>query len=300
MLMNDLPLPIARGLLGAEEVCAQDSAGCYGAIVRLVDSLTYYLGAVVVGQYSQGLYTGQIEPDATLNRSLRSLRRVLPGQWLGWAARGLEAAPNGPVEGLAGWYSGRQGGDIARSYEELRRAMVEQLGYTGEYSAREEVSPRILLEMIDHYRIRRSKVAAGDLPPDFEAQVGRILMGGLHTLVDSAGWMREYQLYAPQQRQLLMGPKPTVPMPPIPAPADTEATLLLYPLGEAPDYTKRPNLQAERLPLFPLDPLLVYLRCEQCGEYRVAALSEVAGGVPKYVGLDPECGHEMGLVVGNG
>ena len=110
--------------------------------------------------------------------------------------------------------------------------------------------------------------------------------------VASAGFMSEYLLYAPQQRQLLMGTSATTPMPPMTAP-DTEATILVYPPGEPPDYTRRPDPQAERLPLFPLDPLLVYLRCEQCGTYRVAALSEVAGGLPTYRGLDPECGHTL-------
>jgi hypothetical protein len=104
--------------------------------------------------------------------------------------------------------------------------------------------------------------------------------------------MGEYPLYAPQQRQLLMGLSATAPMPPMTAP-DTEATILVYPPGEPPDYTKRPDLTAERLPLFPLDPLLAYLRCEQCGTHRMAALSEVAGGTPAYRGLDPECRHTL-------
>ena len=140
------------------------------------------------------------------------------------------------------------------------------------------------------YGIRRAKTPAESLPPDFDAQVAGVLLPGLRAAIESAGFMREYPLYAPQQRQLLIGLSPSTPMPPMTAP-DTEATILVYPPGEPPDYTKRPDLTAERLPLFPLDPLLAYLRCEQCGTYRVAALSEVAGGVPTYRGLDPDCRH---------
>jgi hypothetical protein len=145
--------------------------------------------------------------------------------------------------------------------------------------------------MVDQYGIRRAKTPAEGLPADFDAQVADTILPGLQTAIESAELLSEYPLYAPQQRQLLMGTDPTTPMPPMSAPDEAEATILVYPPGEPPDYTKRPDLTAERLPLFPLDPLLAYLRCEQCGTYRVAALSEVAGGTPTYRGLDPDCGH---------
>ncbi len=92
-----------------------------------------------------------------------------------------------------------------------------------------------------------------------------------------------------------MGATATMPMPPMTAPGDAEGSLLLYPPGEAPDYTKRPNLQNERMPLFPLDPLLVYARCDVCDTYRVGALREVVNGVPFYIGLGPECGHKLAV-----
>ena len=100
-----------------------------------------------------------------------------------------------------------------------------------------------------------------------------------------------------KQRQLLMGLKPTTPMPPISPPGDVAAaaTILLYPPGEAPDYTKRPSLQTEREPLFPLDPLLVYLWCSQCERNVVAALREVVANEPVYLSLDPECEHNITL-----
>jgi hypothetical protein len=292
-----LPLHIARALQAVDSACTAPEAGdggaaCHEAVLGLAGALTYYVGAVAVAQYSQAVYTDTIEPDPTLNRSLRSLRRVLPGQWLGWAARGLEAWPGGPVSGLAEWYLTPVGGDVAAAYEGLRRLMAEYLSYAGDYGPRDTVSPRILLEMVDQYGIRRAKTPADSLPADFDAQVAAAILPGLRAAIASASFMGEYPLYAPQQRQLLMGTSATTPMPPMTAP-DTEATILVYPPGEPPDYTKRPDLQAERLPLFPLDPLLVYLRCEQCGAYRVAALSEVAGGVPAYRGLDPECGHSL-------
>jgi hypothetical protein len=297
------PLPISRALVTAEQACSgADGAACHAAVLKLVDAIVYYLGAVAVGQYSQELYLGHAKVDPTLNRSLRNLRRLLPGQWLGWIARGLAATPNGPVQGFAAWYSEEDDrGDIARAYGAVQRIMVETLGYTGEYGPRERVSPRLLLELIDQYRVRRSKTSpealgqAGTPAPtlDMDAQVSGALLPGLRALLASADFLTEYPLYAPKQRQLLMGVEPTTPMPPISAPADSAATLLIYPPGEAPDYTKRPNLHAERLPLFPLDPLLVYLRCPQCDGYRVAALREVVGGIASYVGLDPDCGHTI-------
>src|SRR3712207_8665145 len=81
-------------------------------------------------------YTGQIEPDPTLSRSLRSLRRVLSGQWLLWVARGLEASPQGPVSGLAQWYAARVGGDLAARSEE----------HTSELQSRQYLVCRLLLE----------------------------------------------------------------------------------------------------------------------------------------------------------
>jgi hypothetical protein len=146
---------------------------------------------------------------------------------------------------------------------------------------------------VDQYRIRRSKLSPGTLPADLERETASRLLAGLRELIAMASFLSEYPLYAPQQRQLLMGAKPTTPMPPMSAPTDTTATILLYPPGEAPDYTKRPNLQAERVPLFPLDPLLSYLRCPECDRPVVAALRQVIAGAPTYLGLDPRCGHEI-------
>lgn len=292
-------MPISRNLEAVENSCEGDQreenrgAGCHEAALGLAEATIRYLGAVAVAQYSQALYTGEIEADPTLNRSLRNLRRLLPGQWLGWTARALEAVPNGPVEGLAIWYKCKLTGDVTVAYEELRRVMVESLGYTGEYGPQEMVSPRLLLEMVDQYRIRRSRAAAGAIGMPEEARLAGALPDGLRAVVGSAPFLGEYVLYAPQERKLLMGMEATRPMPPLVAPEESEATLLLYPPGEMPDYTKRPSLQAERKPLFPLDPLLVYINCPQCGQFRVAALSEVEEGKPLYLGLDPDCGHSI-------
>ncbi len=259
--------------------------------MRLAEAIIYYVGAMAVGQYSQALFTQGIAADPTLSRSLRSLRRVLPGQWLGWASRGLSVVPDGQVVGLDRWYSGEKGEELASAYEALRSAMVEHLAYTGEYGPRSAVSPRLLLELIDQFCIRRGKMPDDALPPDLQTEVSAALFSGLRGMLLNAGFLSEYPLYAPQQRHFLMGAKATTPMPPISAPTDTTATILLYPPGEMPDYTKRPNLQAERIPLFPLDPLLVYVRCDQCDRYRIAALKEVVVNAPSYVGLDPDCGH---------
>jgi hypothetical protein len=289
-----LPLHITLAMQAAEIACAEEGGeGCHDAVMRLAEAITYHLGAVAVAQYSQALYTEQIEADPTLNRSLRSLRRILPGQWLTWAARGLASTPGGPVTGMSNWYTEPQDGYISRAYEALRHGMAEEMGYTGEYGLRERVSPRVLLEMVDQYRIRRGKLAPGTLSLEAERETAGTLLAGLRELVAGARFLSDYPLYAPQQRQLLMGAKPTTPMPPMSAPGDAAATILLYPPGEPPDYTKRPNLQAERVPLFPLDPLLSYLRCAECDRPVVAVLREVVNGAPTYVALDPSCNHEI-------
>lgn len=292
------PLPISRALRAAEEACATSGAGegedaCHEAVLRLADALIRYLGAVAVAQYSQALYTGEIAADPTLNRSLRSLRRLLPSQWLGWTARGLGATPGGPVVGMGEWYTQKVGGEIAEAYGELRRVMVERLGYTGEYGPQEMASPRVLLEMVDQYRIRGGKAEPGIVVEGEKARLSQALLAGLRASLAGATFLSEYTLYAPQERKLLTGLKVTAPMPPLTAPPEAEATLLLYSPGELPDYTKRPNLHAERKPLFPLDPLLTYIHCPQCDRPQVAALAEVVGDAPLYTGLDPDCGHQI-------
>ncbi|HKP52885.1 MAG TPA: hypothetical protein VJ183_09555 [Chloroflexia bacterium] len=291
---DSYPLPIARALQEAEQAClGENRAACHDAALALAHALAYYLGSVAVGQYFQALYTDQIEADPTLSRSLRSLRRVLPGQWLLWAARGLASTPAGPVAGLSGWYSRPDTGALADAYTAVRDVMVERLGYAGEYGPREEVSPRLFLELLDQYGVRRSKLPDDALPIETTGEIASTILIGLRALMQSATFLAEYQLYTPQQRKLLMGLEATTPMPPMHTPegAEETATLLLYPPGEKPDYTKRPTLQAERLPLFPLDPLLVYLYCKECDTHRVAALHEVIDNQPIYKGLDPQCNH---------
>jgi hypothetical protein len=290
------PLPISRWLEAARN---GDDGRQHEAVMRLADVITFYLGAVAVGGYFQALYTGRIEADPTLARSLGSLKRVLPGQWLLWTARGLGATADdnaGGMEQLSAWYMRLQSGGVAEAYRGLREVMVERLGYSGEYGPRETVAPRVLLEMVDQYRIIRGKKLEGQASFGQDDEVAGLLLGGLEALLESSDFFTEYELYAPQQRQLLMGKKAVTPMPPMSAPGDAEASLLLYPPGEAPDYTKRPNLQNERAPLFPLDPLLIYGRCDICDVYRVGALRGVVDGVPSYVGLDPECGHNLMLM----
>lgn len=290
------PLPVARALEAVEKACGGDGAAtCHVAVMRLAETLAHYVGAIAVAQYTQALLTGRIEPDPTLTRSLRSLRRALLGQWLGWAARGLAAAPEGPVEGISRWYNEKQGGDIAAAYGGLLDLMTEHLAYNGDYGPQETVSPRALLELVDQYRIRRGKTPADALPPGFDSKVTEALLPGLRTAIEGAAFLKEYVLYAPRQRQLLMGSKPTTPMPPIQAPAEAAeaATLLLYSPGEEPDYTRRPDLQKQRQPLFPLDPLLVYTPCPECDRHRIAALQEAIAGTPHYLGLDPDCEHRF-------
>jgi hypothetical protein len=289
---SQYPLPIARALQAAE------SDPTHGAPWALADAITCYLGAVAVGQYSRATLVGEAELDPTLNRSLRSLRRVLPGQWLLWTARGLAQTPGGAVEGLSEWYERRESGAISEAYSALLNTMRERLGYGGEYGERPAASPRDLLELVDQYRVRLKKVGEEALDEESKARVAGALAGGLRTLL-RAPFFADYQLYAPGERKLLMGMEPRMPMPPLTVPpgAAELATLLIYPPGEMPDFTKRPKLNEERQPLFPLDPLLVYAHCPRCDEFRVAALREVADGSPLYAGLDPACGHPIRLPI---
>ena len=284
-----LPLHIARALRAVER--ATPGSDQHARVVDLADGLLYYVGALAIAQYSQAVVLEQINADPTLNRSLRSLRRILPGQWLGWTARALEATPTGVVEGLSEWYSQDSSAALATSYEELRSIMVADLAYAGDFGSRTFVPPRSLLELLDQYRIRRDKTPPGALLGDLDERVVNALLPGLRSAIDRASFLREYVLYAPGQRQLLMGVKATTPMPPMSAPADLvdTATILLYPPGTIPDFTKRPKRNEERGPLFPLDPLIVYIESKECDRFIMAALSRVENGRPVYKGLDPEC-----------
>lgn len=286
-----LPLHIARALQAAET--ATSGADKHAATLALANGLICYLGALSVPQYTQALLTGSIPENPTLNRSLRALRRVLPGQWLAWIALSLEAVPDGPISGMASWYLHNHDIRVTSSYEDLRRIMELHLAYTGEYGSRQFVPPRTILEMVDQYRIRRGKMPPEVLISDLDVQVADALLPGLQAIIDAASFLAEYSLYAPEPRQLLMGPKPTTPMPPMTVPPDLigAATLLLFAPGAVPDYTKRPTFEDSRQPIFPLDPLLVYIQCGECDRYRIAALSEVINGTPTYRGLDPQCGH---------
>jgi hypothetical protein len=290
-----LPLHIARALEAADS--AAPGRDHHDRVIELADNLLYYLGALAIAQYTQALVLEQISADPTLNRSLRNLRRILPGQWLGWTARALEATPKGIVEGLSQWYLREGATALTTAYEELRGIMVADLSYNGDFGPRTFVPPRLLLELVDQYRIRRDKASPEALEGavDLDERVANALLPGLHSTIDGAGFLREYVLYAPGQRRLLMGNKATTPMPPISAPIDLAdtATVLLYPPGTLPDFTRRPLRDEERAPLFPLDHLIVYIESKESGRFVMAALNRVENGVPVYRGLDPECKGEI-------
>jgi hypothetical protein len=288
-----LPLHITRAL-GAVDKTEQGREQ-HARVLELADGILYYVAALAVGQYLQGVVLEQVQADPALNRSLRSLRRVLPGQWLGWAAKGLEATPNGIGEGLGDWYLRESTPELVASYEALRGIMVEDLGYNGDFGERAVVPPRGLLELVDQYRIRRGRVQAESVPEGVDEKVVGALLPGLRAAISGAGFLGEYVLYAPAQRQLLMGRKATTPMPPISAPADLAeaATVLVYARSSVPDFTKRPSGDEQSRPLFPLDPLIVYIESKECDRFIMAALKGVEGGKPIYKGLDPECEGEI-------
>jgi hypothetical protein len=288
-----LPLHIARALRAVDR--ATQGIEQHARVLELADGLLYYLGALAIGQYSQAVVLEQVNADPALNRSLRSLRRVLPGQWLGWTAKGLEATPDGIVKGLREWYLQESTPELVTSYETLRGIMVADLGYTGDFGERTFVPPRGLLELVDQYRIRRGKVPPETLTGGVDERVAGALLPGLRAAISRATFLGEYVLYAPAQRQLLMGVKATTPMPPMSAPADLldAASILLYPQSSVPDFTKRPSGDEENRPLFPLDPLIVYIESKEYDRFVMAALSGVEGGKPVYKGLDAECKGEI-------
>jgi hypothetical protein len=288
-----LPLHIARALRAVDK--ATQGTEQHARVLELADGLLYYLGALAIGQYSQAVVLEQINADPALNRSLRSLRRLLPGQWLGWTAKGLEATPNGVVEGLSEWYLHESMPELAKAYTELLSITVVDLTYTGDFGERTFVPPRALLELVDQYRIRRGKVSPEALPGDLDERVAGALLPGLRAAISRARFLEDYVLYAPAQRQLLMGVKAATPMPPMSAPADLldAASILLYPQSSVPDFTKRPSGDEENRPLFPLDPLIVYIESKECDRFVMAALSGVGGGKPVYKGLDAECKGEI-------
>jgi hypothetical protein len=175
--------------------------------------------------------------------------------------------------------------------------MRDDLGYVGDFGDLDVAALRDLLELLDHYRIRLKKVGESSLSQQGAAHITEAVISGVRAALRSAPFLAAYQLYAPGERKLLMGLEPVTPMPPMPTTLDfgDVATLLLYPPGEPPDYTKRPKLEEERRPLFPLDPLLTYLPCATCDAYRVSALREVQPPTLRYLGLDPDCGHEINV-----
>ena len=171
-----LPLHIARALRAIDK--ATQGTERHVRVLELADDLLYYLGALAIGQYSQAIVLEQINADPTLNRSLRSLRRILPGQWLGWTAKGLEATPGGVVKGLSEWYLQESMPELVAAYTELLSIMVADLRYTGDFGERTFVQPRALLELVDQYRIRRGKISPEALPEDLDKRVAVLCCRG--------------------------------------------------------------------------------------------------------------------------
>ena len=288
-ILDHYPQPLARAWQRVL-IASPRASFHHRQLLVLAEVLAEYLGAVAVSAYEQFQAEGGA-PDPTLNRSLRNLRRPTFGQWLGWVRGALAAVPPAAalIPGLAPAYDSPDTGMLLVGYESLRQLMVVQLGYTGEYGAREAATPRLLLELINQYQLRR---ANHPLPPDSgfeEMAVVTVLAPGLRAAL---GYL------APLAAYPLLGLVRT--------PAGAVAVLRLQGLdiGESsveldPDATPPGTLllaTPEELPALVLDPWLIYAQCPTCGQVQVAAFRGRQDDEWRYHGLD--CEHDWGQTAG--
>lgn len=282
-IIEHYPLPLARAWQRVL-IASPRPAFHHRQLLVAAETATYYLGAVAIAAYEQ--FQAEGGPAAPpLNRSLRNLRRPTFGQWLGWVREALAAVPPTAdlVPGLAAAYDTPDAGMLLLAYESLRALLVVQLGYSGEYGPRETVSPRLLLELVNAYQLRRATHA---LPPDSgfeEMAVVSVLAPGLRVVFSRLGLLAAYPLLGLVRRagagveivrlQGLDAGVSTVELDPA---ADPPGSLLLA--------------NPEELPTLVLDPWLIYAECPECGQVQVAAFAGQQGDTRHYHGL--ECEHQ--------
>ena len=278
-IVQHYPMPLARGWQRVLVAAPRPSVH-HEALLALAETLTCLLGGIAVAAYTQRGATA----DPTLNRSLRNVRRLTWGQWLGWV-RGALAAVSGdtaPIPGLAAAYEATDTNLLLLGYEGLRGQMVVYLGYTGDYGHEEAASTRLLLELINQYQLR---LTTHPPPPDSgwdPMGIVTVLAPGLRAALRRFPMLADYPLLglvrdADGQVQVLR----------LTGFSATESSVEMEPEVEPPGTLLLAD--PDELPMLVLDPWLVFARCSECANVQVAAFAGQAGAHPRYQGLD--CGH---------
>jgi hypothetical protein len=285
MLIEEYPEPVARAWQRAL-IASPLPSFHHRQLLVAAETLAYYLGAVAISAYEQYQAEGGT-PDPALNRSLRNLRRPTFGQWLGWVRAALAAVPaeESLLPGLAAAYEAQDNGMLLLGYEGLREMMVVQLGYSGEYGARETASPRLLLELINQYQLRR---ANHPLPPDSgfdEIGAVAVMAPGLRAALSRLALLAAYPLLG-----LVRTPAGTVEVLRLRGLNPEASSVELDPEAAAPGTLLLAN--PDELPMLVLDPWLIYAECPECGQVQVAAFERREGETLYYHGL--ECEHTWG------
>jgi hypothetical protein len=278
-IVQHYSIPLARGWQRVLVAAPRPSVH-HEALLALAETLTRLLGGIAVAAYTQRGATA----DPTLNRSLRSTRRLTWGQWLGWVRGALAAVPDAdaPVSGLAAAYEATDTNLLLLGYEGLRGQMVVYLGYTGDYGHEEAASPRLLLELINQYQLRLSTHPP---PPDSgwdPMGIVTVLAPGLRAALGRFPMLADYPLLglvrdADGQVQVLR----------LTGFSATESSVEMEPDVEPPGTLLLAD--PDDLPMLVLDPWLVFARCPECENVQVAAFAGQEGAQMRYQGLD--CGH---------
>ncbi len=278
-IVNHYPMPLARAWQRVLVAAPRPSVH-HEALLVLAETLTYVLGGIAIAAYTGRGATA----DPTLNRSLRNLRRPTFGQWLGWVRGGLAAVPaaEAPLPGLAAAYEATDTNLLLLGYEGLRGQMVVYQDYQGDYKHEEAASTRLLLELINQYKLRLTTHPPPPdsgwdpmgivtvLAPGLRAALGRVLMLADYPLL---GLVRDADGQITVLR--LSGFSVTESTVEMEADVEPPGTLLLA--------------DADELPMLVLDPWLVFTRCPECGDVQVAAFQGQEDAGTHYRGLD--CGH---------
>ncbi len=285
MLIEEYPEPVARAWQRVL-IASPLPSFHHRQLLVAAETLAYYLGAVAISAYEQYQAEGGT-PDPALNRSLRNLRRPTFGQWLGWVRAALAAVPAGEalLPGLAAAYETPDNGMLLLGYEGLRQMMVVQLGYTGEYGVRDAASPRLLLELINQYQLRR---ANHPLPADSgfdEMGAVSVMAPGLRAALGRLALLAAYPLLG-----LVRTPGGTSEVLRLQGLSPQPGSVELDPAAAAPGTLLLAN--PDELPMLVLDPWLIYVECPQCGQVQVAAFQRREGETFHYRGL--ECEHAWG------
>jgi hypothetical protein len=278
-IVNHYPMPLARGWQRVLVAAARPSLH-HEALLVMAETLAAVLGGIAVAAY-QGRAA---QPDPALNRSLRTLRHVTLGQWLGWVRAALAAVPaaEAPIPGLAATYEALEDNLLLFGYEGLRGQMVVYLGGAGDYGPREAASTRLLLELINQYQLRLAKHPPAPDSGWDPMGIVTVLAPGLRAALSRLARLADYPLLGlvrdtggQVQVLRLMGftaEESSVELDPEAAPP---GTLLLA--------------DPDEMPMLVLDPWLIFARCPECGNTQVAALAGQRDGGTDYFGLD--CGH---------